>query len=153
MINLTYTLWHFLLHIEFVLEFSGSFDLKASTLPCRYKTGLYRKAVQVYDILWHLVIDQFSLLSFSLHFIGHNQSADLVRLRYSSSLRNHMRFHWSPSVGKLRSTPVSSVKTTELYEVCRWIIRDGTCIAAIAGFNSLLLRQSHLTLWLKYNWG
>ena len=28
----------------------GPFDLKSSTLPRRYKAGLYRKAVQVYDI-------------------------------------------------------------------------------------------------------
>ena len=27
-------------------------------------------------------------------------------------------FHWSPSIGKLSMTPVSFVKTTDLYEVC-----------------------------------
>ena len=48
-------------------------------------------------------------------------------------------FHWSPSIGKSRMTPVSFVKTTESndvsfvtirfvktaesYEVCRWLIR------------------------------
>ena len=30
-------------------------------------------------------------------------------------------FHWSPSIGKLRMTPVSFVKSTESYEVCRWV--------------------------------
>ena len=35
-----------------------------------------------------------------------------------------LAFHWSPSIGKPRMTPGSSVKTTESYEVCRLIIRD-----------------------------
>ena len=30
-----------------------------------------------------------------------------------SRLRNHMRFHWSPSIGKPRMTPVSFAKPTE----------------------------------------
>ena len=29
------------------------------------------------------------------------------------------RFHWSPSIGKSRKTPVTSVKTAESNEVCR----------------------------------
>ena len=77
-----------------------------------------------YRFFWkHLVIVQFSLFNFFLLFIGHRQSENLVWLQYPSwRLRNHTRFHWSPSIGKPLMTPVFSVKTMESYDVCRRII-------------------------------
>ena len=59
----------------------------------------------------HLDIDQFS---FSLFFVGHHHSANLVWLRYPSArLQNNIKFYWSPSVGKPRNTVVAFVKNTE----------------------------------------
>ena len=57
------------------------------------------------SVFWSVQSVQFFLL-----FIGHHQSANLVRLRY---LLSRLRNHWSPSIGKPRKTPVSIVKTTQ----------------------------------------
>lgn len=72
----------------------------------------------------HLVIVQFSLFSFfsALHWSSSMTSS--VWLRHPlSRLRNHTRFHSSPSTIKPRMTPVFSVKATEPYDGCRWFIR------------------------------
>ena len=51
-------------------------------------------------------------------FTGLHQLANLVWLRYPSSRqRNHTIFHWSPSTGKPRMTPISFLKTTKSYDV------------------------------------
>ena len=72
---------------------------------------------------WSIQFVQF----FSLFFIGHRRSANLVWFRCPSSrLQNNTRFHWPPSIGKPRIVRVSSVKTTrfadDLYGVCRVVV-------------------------------
>ena len=81
--------------------------------------------------------------SFSLLFIGYHQLANFVWLQYPySKLRNHTRFYWSPLIRKPHMTPISFVKTTESYEICRWIIRlSRPCIAAIAVWDIICLKE------------
>ena len=75
----------------------------------RFGSALY--SIQFLSVLRkHLVICHFSSFRFFLFislFIINQQTS------HDSCIFNHMRFHWLPSIGKPRVTPISSAKTAE----------------------------------------